>query len=126
MKFKKFTALIVLLFCLCLTACGDAKRPIDYPDSTWTCASENIAFSVSEDGKITNATILDKNGEIVPISLVFTDINEGKVSITNTDETETYISGTCTYGSDIFSIFVTDIYNPDLNISSTRLAFERS
>lgn len=128
MKIKTLALLLVALLCFSLTACGDSepKRPIDYHDSIWTCDVASIAFSVSDDGKITDATMVDKNGETISISLVFTDISEGKVSITNADETETYLSGTCTYGDDMFSIFVTDIYNPDLGISSTRLAFNRS
>lgn len=70
--------------------------------------------------------MLDKNGETISISLVFTDMEDGKVSITNADETETYLTGTCTYDKDMFSIFVTDIFNPDINITTIRLTFERS
>lgn len=127
MKVKILPLVLVVLFCIGLVACSEEPmRPIDYPDTTWQCNDENIKFSVSDDGKITNATMLDKNGETVSISLVFTDINEGKVSITNADETETYLSGTCTYGKDMFSIFITDIYNSEFGISSTRLTFNRT
>lgn len=126
MKTRIISFLLLIVFCLCLTACGEAKRPIDYPDTTWTCDVANITFSVSDDSDVTNATMIDKNGETITISLVFTDMEEGKVSITNADETEVYLTGTCTYDNDMFSVFVTDIYNPDLDISSTRLTFNRS
>ena len=128
MKIKTIALLLFTLLCFSLTACGEseAKRPIDYPNSKWTCDVASITFSVSDDAKITDATMVDKNGETISISVVFTDAEEGKVSITNADETETYLSGTCTYGEDLFSIFVTDIYNPDIDISSTRLTFNRS
>lgn len=126
MKTRIISFLLLIVFCLCLTACGEAKRPIDYPDTTWTCDVANITFSVSDDSDVTNATMIDKNGETIIISLVFTDMEEGKVSITNADETEVYLTGTCTYDNDMFSVFVTDIYNPDLDISSTRLTFNRS
>ena len=128
MKIKTIALFLVALLCFSLTACGDSesKRPIDYPDSKWNCEVASITFSVTDEGKVTDATMVDKNGETVSISIVFTDIEEGKVSITNADETETYLSGTCTYNKDMFSIFVTDIYNSDLDISSTRLIFKRS
>lgn len=128
MKLKVITLLLSSLLCIVLTACGnnEPKRPIDYPDSRWSCEVANITFSVSSDCEITDATMIDKNGEIIYISLVFTDTEEGRVSITNADETETYLSGTCTYGEDLFSIFITDTYNSNLDISSTRLTFNRS
>lgn len=127
MKIKTIALILIALLCFSLTACGDsnAKRPIDYPNSKWACDVESITFSVSDDGKVTDATMVDKNGETILISIVFTDVEEGKVSLTNADETETYLSGTCTYGDDMFSIFVTDIYSLDLDIYSTRLTFKR-
>lgn len=128
MKIKVFALLLALLFCFSLTACGDneVKRPIDYPDSKWTCDAANITFSVSSDGKITDATMVDVNSETISISLVFSDIDEGKVSITNADGTETYLSGNCVYGKKMFSINVTDIYSPHVNPSFVILAFTRS
>ena len=127
MKIKIFSLFLIVFCCIGLVACGDEiMRPIDYPNTTWQCDDGNIKFSVSADGKITDATMLDKNGETISISLVFTDMEDGKVSITNIDETETYLSGTCTYGKDMFSIFVTDLFNPDISITSTRLTFERT
>ncbi len=126
MKTKIAAIFFSILFCLCLTACKEVKRPVDYPNSTWICDIADISFTVSKDGKIENATMLAKNGETIPISLVFANISDGKVSITNVDETETYLSGSCTYDIDSFSIFVTDIYNPDMVITSTRLPFKRA
>lgn len=126
MKTKFISVFLIILLCLSLSACGDAKRPIDCPDTKWTCNVANITFSVSEDCKIKDATMINKNGESIPISLVFTSMDEGKVSITNAEETETYLTGTCTYEKNTLSVFVTDIYNQDLDISSTRLVFERS
>ncbi len=126
MNIKTVLLFFAVLFCFTLTACsGDAQRPIDYPNSEWSCDVEKISFSVSNDCKITKATMVDKNGETVSISFVFSDMREGKVSITNADGTETFLSGTCAYGDDMFSIFVTDIYNLDLEISATRLTFKR-
>lgn len=127
MKIKVVSLLCLVFMCFSLVACGanEPKRPIDYPDSKWTCSIADISFSVSEECKITNATMVNKNGETIEISLVFSEISEGKVSITNADGTETYLSGTCSYEKDKFTVTVTDIYNTDLEISSTRLAFER-
>ena len=126
MKIRIISFLLLISFALCLTSCGEAKRPIDYPNSKWTCDIANICFTVTDDGSITDATMVNKNGELLSITLVFSDASEGKVSITDTDKNETYLSGTCTYDNDMFSIFVTDIFNPDLDISSTRLTFKRS
>ena len=127
MKNKIFYLLLIVLCCFGLVACGDEPmRPIDYPNTAWQCKDENIKFSVSADGKITDATMLDKNGAAISISVVFTDMEDGKVSITNVAETETYLSGTSTYGNDMFSIFITDIFDPDISVTTTRLTFERT
>ena len=127
MKTKLISVVLACVFCFLLTACADSepKRPIDYPDSKWTCDAENITFSVSDDGKITDASVIDINGEKVEISFVFSDISEAKVSITNADGSETYITGGCTYGDESFHIFVTDVYNSELGITSAKLSFER-
>ena len=127
MKIKIFSLFFIVICCIGLVACGDEPmRPIDYTNTTWQCKNENIKFSVSADGKITDATMLDKNGAVISISVVFTDMEDGKVSITNVAETETYLSGTCTYDNDMFSIFVTDLFNPNISITTTRLTFERT
>ena len=127
MKIKIFSLFLIVIGCIGLVACGDEPmRPIDYTNTTWQCTNENIKFSVSADGKITDATMLDKNGAVISISVVFTDMEDGKVSITNVAETETYLSGTCTYDNDMFSIFVTDLFNPNISITTTRLTFERT
>ena len=118
--------LLVVICCISLTSCGESKRPIDYPDTTWTCESDNIKFSVSKDGKITDATMVNVSGKTVSISLVFADIDESKVSIISADGQKTYFSGNCTYGKDMFSVFVTDIYSSDIKFGSTRLTFKRS
>ena len=128
MKIKSIALLLSVLMCVCLTACGsgEAKRPIDYPETKWTCDTADITFSVSRDCKVTEATMVNKNGETIDISFVFSEMSEGKMSITNSDGTETYLSGTCSYENDKFTVFVTDIYNTDLDISTTRLLFKRS
>ena len=127
MKIKFSSLLCLVLVCFSLVSCGDGepKRPIDYSGSEWGCSVANISFSVSHDNNIVDATMVDTSGETIDISLIFSDINEGKVSITNADATETYLSGKCSYGKDSFTVTVTDIYNTGLKISSTRLTFER-
>ncbi len=125
MKLKAIALLILVAFCLCLSACGGEKPPVDYPNTTWICQEQNIKFSVTEDGKITDATMVDKNGEAINISLVFSDVSEGNVAITSPDGSETYLSGTCTYGKDGFNTFITDVYNTDLEHLSLVLSFKR-
>lgn len=125
MKLKAISLLLMLAICLCLPACGDEKRPIDYPGTTWICQAQDIKFSVTDDGKITDATMVDKNGETVDILLVFSDVSEGTVSITSPDGSETYLSGTCTYGKDSFNISITDVYNTDFEHLPLVLQFKR-
>ena len=125
MNIKKFTLLIVLAFCLCLSACGEVKRPIDCPDTTWECEAQNIKFSVSENCEIKDATVVDKNGNTISISFVFSEMSEGKVSITSPDGIETYLAGTCTYDKDSFDMTITDIYNSDLDHLPLILKFKR-
>lgn len=125
MKFKCIALLFVLALCFGLSACGGEKRPVDYPDTTWACEEQNIKFSVSEDCKITDATMVDKNGETINILLVFSDVSEGKVSITSPDGSETDVSGNCTYDKDSFNITVTDVYNIKLDHLPLILKFKR-
>ena len=128
MKIRIIALLCLAIMCISFVSCGDndLKLPVDYPDSKWTCDVANISFSVSSDCKVTNGTMVNKNGETINISLVFTEMDEGKVSITNADGSEIYLSGTCSYDTDKFTVTVTDIYNTALEITSTRLIFERS
>ena len=126
MKIRVVSVLCLIFICVSLVACGgEPKRPIDQADSKWTCGVADISFSVSKDCEVTDATMVNKNGEKIDISIVFPEDDEGKVSITNPDGTETYITGTCSYEKDKFTVTVTDIYNTDLEITSTRLNFER-
>lgn len=126
MKKTAFYFLLVLIFCISLTSCEDAKRPIDQPDTEWVCEKENIRFSISNDCTITDASMVGKNGETIAISLVFGDMKDGRVTVTDPDGNKTYFSGKCTYKKDMFSVFVTDIYDSNVQFSSTRLTFERS
>ena len=126
MKIKIVALLCLLFMCFSLVACGGAKSPIDQADSKWTCDVADISFSVTKDCKVADATMVNKNGEKIDISLIFTEMSEGKVSITNPDGTQTYVTGTCSYEKDKFTVTVTDIYNTDLEITSTRLIFKRS
>lgn len=126
MKLQHVSFLLLIAFALCLTSCEEPKRPIDYPNSSWTCEVASISFTVSSDSIIHDATMLNKYDEAIAISLVFADMESGKVSITNADRTEIYLSGTCTYGNDTFSIFLTDIFSSDIDITTTRLTFERN
>ena len=125
MKIRIISLLCLVSLCLSFVACGgnEPKRPIDYPDSTWTCSTASIAFSVSQDGKVTDATMVDKNGKTVDISLVFTD--DGMVSITNADGTEAYITGTFSCDKKEFIVMIKEISNPDLDHGTKRLLFER-
>ncbi len=125
MRIKTVSVLCLVFICISLGACGKAKRPIDYADSRWACDAADISFSVSKDCKVTDGTIVDKNGEKVDISIVFPEDDEGRILITGADGSEIYLAGTCKYGKDRFTVSVTDIYNTDLDISSIRLIFER-
>jgi|GEM_PF-850220 len=121
MKIKLISLLLVVAFCFMVAGCGEVKRPLDRPNSKWSCKEVEISFSVSSDGKITNGVFVDKNQNEIPVSVVFGA--DDKVSITNVDETETYISGVAIFEKDYFAINVKDIYNPDFEISGTRLYF---
>ncbi len=126
MKIKRSLLLFVLALCFCLSACGEAKRPIDYPNTTWTCENYNVKFSVSEEYKIKEAVIIDKDGRTVNVAFVFSDIQESRVSITNPEGSETYLSGECIYDKDSFKIEVTDIYVDIFSSTPIIMTFERT
>lgn len=124
MKVKGICLLLVAIFCFLLVGCGEIKRPLDCPDSKWVCEKQSVSFSVSSDGKVTDGNIIDKNGNTVGISVGFGE--DDKISITNIDETEVYITGTGTFEKNRFTLTLSDIYNTDLEIQTTRMDFKRA
>lgn len=111
MKFKT-AFLLLLVAALCFTACGgEAKRPTDYPNTTWRCDDGNVTFSVSADGKVENASISDAKGNTVKLSVVFSDVAEKTASFYSEDGKELYFSGSCVFEKDSFTLTVKDIYN---------------
>ena len=121
MKIKLISLLLVVGFCFMIAGCGGAKHPLDRPNSKWSCEEAEISFSVSSDGKITNGIFVDKAQNEIPVSVVFGA--DDKVSITNVDETETYISGVAVFEKDYFAVNVKDIYSNDFESIGPRLYF---
>ncbi len=125
MKSKTLFLLLLTALALFISACGDeAKRPVDYPDTEWKCEDGNITFSVNADGKVENAFLTNATGDTVKVSVVFSDLDEKKVSFYSEDCKESYFSGSCTYGEDTFTITVSDIYNSDFSHLPPRLVFK--
>ena len=124
MKTRTPFLLLLIALALFISACGgEAKRPVDYPNTEWTCADGNITFSVNADGKVENASLANAKGETVKVSVVFSDIAEKKVSFYSEDGKETYFSGSCTYGEDTFTVTVSDVYSGDFSHLPPRLVF---
>lgn len=128
MKIKSIVLLLIITLCLCITSCGndEVKRPIDYPETTWICEDGAVTFTVSENGEIADASMVNANGETVNITIEFSDISEKKVSIMSADGSEKYLEGVCTYGKDKFTVTVSDIYGPDFSNMPLRMNFVRS
>ena len=62
--------LLAAIMLICTAACGGEEekwdvglRPIDYPATTWKCEDFDFEFEVSEEGKVINAHVVDKNGK---------------------------------------------------------------
>lgn len=123
MKTKTTFLLLLLALVLFISACGEAKRPIDYPNTVWTCADGNITFSVNADGKVENASLVNSEGETVKISVVFSELGEGNVSFCSEDGKETYFIGSCTYGKDTFTATLIELYNGGFSHLPPRLVF---
>ncbi len=122
-RMKKQTHFILLLFVLtlCISACGGeaAKRPVDYPSTDWTCEEAEISFTVSAEGTVENAIALDKE-----VTVVFSDVNEKKVSFYSADGKELYFSGNCTYGKSSFTVTVVDVFSTDFSALPPYLIFK--
>lgn len=118
--------MLLFVLALCLAACGgeEAKRPVDYPGTAWSCADGEITFSVTADGAVENASLLNKNGDTVKVSIVFSEISEKKVSFYSEDGKELYFSGSCAYEKNSFTLTISDIYNSDFSYLSPRLVFK--
>lgn len=124
MKIKTPFLLLLIALALFISACGgEAKRPVDCPDTEWKCEDGNITFSVNADGKVENASLTNTKGDTVKVSVVFSDIAEKKVSFYSEDGIESYFSGSCTYGEDTFTVTVSDVYNSDFSHLPPRLVF---
>ena len=123
MKIKTPFLLLLVALALFISACGEAKRPVDYPNTVWTCADGNITFSVNADGKAENASLVNSKGDTVKISVVFSELGDGNVSFCSEDGKETYFIGSCTYGEDTFTVKVSDVYNGGFSHLPPRLVF---
>ena len=124
MKIKTPFLLLLIALALFISACGDeAKRPVDYPNTEWKCEDGNITFSVNSDGKVENASLTNATGDTVKVSVVFSDLDEQKVSFYSEDGKESYFSGSCTYGEDTFTVTISDVYNIDFSQLPPRLVF---
>ena len=129
---NRIALLLCLIFaCVSLAGCASSasgdkkvKRPVDYAESKWTCDVADITFSVSKDCEVTDATLVNKNGETVEISIVFTEVSEGKIWIKSADGSEPYLCGSCSYSANEFYVTVTDVYNYDFD-TPPYLVFER-
>ncbi|MBE6678842.1 MAG: hypothetical protein E7597_08630 [Ruminococcaceae bacterium] len=121
MKIKTLFLLLLLVLALCLATCGgeEAKRPVDYTGTEWSCEDAEISFSVSDQGIVENAVAFDKK-----VTVVFSDISEKKVSFYSADGKELYFSGSCTYGKSTFTVTVSDIYSSDFSGLPARLIFK--
>lgn len=127
MKSKNLIAFMLILTFLFSTACSnEAKSPVDYPNTRWSCEAAGMSFSVSENSEITDAEIISKNGEIVKITIDFSETSENTIIVKSTDGTEAYFSGECTYEKKKLIIDITDVYSADFDHLSTRLAFDCS
>lgn len=122
---KKLFLYTMLLVCLCLVACarGEAKSPIDYPNTKWVCEEAGIEFVVSSDG-IQKSEILDKNGQVNEVEFVFGVGTDTNVYVKDCSSGEDLFSGECIYGKTEFSITITD-FHTNFNHLPLRLNFKQ-
>jgi hypothetical protein len=128
MKSKTTILLLILALALCVTACGagEVKRPIDCPGTTWTCNEAEFVFSVSNEKQISNAHVVDENGNDVEVTISFSTIEEAKATVSSIDGSALYFSGVCTFKHNSFTLIVTDKYDPKFSYLPIMLSFSKS
>lgn len=123
---KNLKLLLIVSLCLLLGACSvfESKRPVDYNGSEWFCESAGMEFSVSE-GEVTNAVLKDKNGDDVSVTVIFSDIEESKMSVINAESGEKLFEGDCTFAKKEFKLRITDFYGTKFEYLQKQLSFKR-
>lgn len=127
MKTKGRVLLFIAVFCLFLSACGDneSKRPIDYPDAKWICESAEMEFSVS-DNEIGQATIKDKNGTSIDVTVSFSDASEKRITVADAQTEKKLFAGDCSFGKNEFTVRITDYYGTEFDHLQKNLTFKRT
>lgn len=128
MKFKASFLLLLLAFILCITACGEgeAKLPTNYPNSKWSCDETEFVFSVTNDNKVENAKITDKDGNATDVSITFSTVEEARFSVNSVDGSTVYFSGECVYGNKSITMTITDRYDSKFKDLPVILHFRKS
>lgn len=128
MKYKTTFLLLIFAFVFCITACGEgeAKRPLDCPGTKWTCSEVEFVFSISNEKQVTDATVVDKNGNDINVSIVFSETEDAKMSVSSVDGSTMYLSGECVYRNNEFTLTVTDLYDSNFSNLPVTLHFSKA
>ena len=101
-------------------------RPCDYPNTKWTCVEIDMFFTVSDDSLVEKCEIIDKNGETIEVSLLWSAL-DSSVNINSLGDEEVYFHAyKCKFGKKKFVMYVSDINNSNLDHIPEKLTFYRS
>lgn len=124
--FRKISIVMFAAIFMFLSSCGEGEtqRPIDYSDAKWSSEVAHMEFTVI-DGEIKSGTIIDKNGQLIDIVIIFSDIAEKKITVEFADKNELIFEGSCSFEIDSFKVSVTDVYSPDFEHLPIILTFTK-
>ena len=128
MKYKTTFLLLIFAFAFCITACGEGevKRLLDCPGTKWECTEVEFVFSISNEKQVTDATVVDKNGNDINVSIVFSETEDAKMSVSSVDGSTMYLSGECVYRNNEFTLTVTDLYDSNFSNLPVTLHFSKA
>ena len=116
MNLKKTIVSLMLLFTIfVLSACDPdpfaGKRPLDYEDSIWICEHPYIVYAPYDQEQ----SVIKKNGESINITFMWSKLSSDVIVYEQSDAKtfeekpeDQLFMGSCTFGSEKFTIYVTD------------------
>ena len=128
--FKRNILTIIVILCMLLVSCDidiyEGSRPIDYPNTTWTCKEIDMYFTVEENHEDNIAKIIDKNGNEVDISLLWASMSDSAVIVRDTEGENAYFSADCNFGKYQFTMRIVYILDDNFDHLPEVLTFNRT
>ncbi len=129
MKIKFIIAILIVaimqtIFVGCDVDYYAGVRPVDYPNTKWTCEEVDMYFAVLDDG-VAFGELKDKHGNTMEFTLRWA-AGLPSVDVLNPNEIDMYFQAECDFGKHKFIMSNIYIYTSDFTHIPEQLTFYRS